>query len=390
MLKILSKIFIKNYENTNDLKVRKSYGLMSGIVGMVSNILLSIIKVISGIISGSIAILADGLNNISDGASSLITFIAFKLSDTPADKKHPFGHQRIEYVGGVIVSIVIIFVGIMLASSSFSKIINPEELDFSNYYLILIILTISILIKLWLWFFYNRIGKLIKSESLFASAADSRNDVITTLAVLISLIIGFYTGWKVDGYFGMAIAIYIIISGIQLVKETVSPLLGEAPNDEFVVEIEKRIKSYEGVLGVHDLVIHSYGPAKSFITVHVEVDASIDVSISHDAIDNIELDFLNDNINLVIHMDPVDINNPNTLELKAKVEEIIVGYSSELSFHDFRIVKGTTHSNILFDLVIPSGFKISDSEIEDVITKEIKKIDKTFNVIIIFDHNYIG
>ena len=389
MLKILTKIFIKDNDISHP-KVRTKYGLMSGIVGIFVNISLSIIKIIAGVLVGSIAIIADGVNNVSDGASSAITVIAFKLSDAPADKEHPFGHKRLEYVSGVIVAVMILFVGFILAQSSIDKIINPTTLDFNNYYLIIIILILSILMKLWLWSFYRKVGKLINSETLKVSSSDSLNDVITTFVVLISLIIGRETGLKLDGYFGLAVAIYIIINGISLIKETISPLLGEAPRKEIVEKIADKLLNYNGVLGFHDLVIHSYGPDKRFVTVHVEVDSKICVTITHDIIDKIEQDFLKENINMVIHMDPVDINDPYTLDLKDKVAKIINDVNPQLSFHDFRIVRGKTHTKVLFDLVIPCGYKVPDYEIEEELKTRIKEIDNTFTVVIIFDHNYIG
>lgn len=388
MLKLLTKIFIKS-NDINDSKVRTKYGLLSGIVGIVSNIIISIGKIISGSIVGSIAIIADGINNVSDTASSIIMFFGFRLSATPPDRKHPFGHKRIEYIAGVIVAVMIIVVGIILVKSSFEKIIHPIVLDFTFYYLIIIILSISILIKIWLCFFYRKVGRLINSHALIVSSQDSINDVLTTSVVLISLIIGKITSVKVDGYFGLIVAIYIVVSGLKLVKETISPLIGEAPDQEFVDMISAKIKTYDGVLGLHDLVVHSYGPNKCFATVHVEVDAKVDIMKSHEMIDQIELDFANDNINLVIHMDPVDLNNPDTLALKAEVANIINEISSDLSFHDFRIVKGKPHDNIIFDLVMPHNFSLSEKEIENLMIKKIKKINNNYDVIIIFDYNYI-
>lgn len=389
MFKILTKLFIKS-NDLNDPKVRTKYGLMSGVVGIISNLFISVIKIIGGIVTGSIAIIADGINNIADCSSSVITFIAFKLSAIPPDKEHPFGHKRLEYISGVIVAVIIIFVGMILAKSSLEKILNPISLDYSSFLMIIIILLISILIKVWMYFFYQKVGKTIDSNSILVTSKDSFNDILTTLVVLISLIVGKYTGFLIDGYFGMAVAIYIMISGIKLVKETISPLIGEAPTDEFVTKIANKILSYEGVLGYHDLVIHNYGHNKTFVTIHVEVDAAENVSVTHDIIDNIELDFLKDNINIVIHMDPVDYSDSFTLDLKDKVTAIISEYNHELSFHDFRTIRGKTHTNVIFDLVIPNDFNIEEHEIEKYLVNEINKIDKTLNIIIIFDYNYIG
>lgn len=388
MTKLLAKIFIKDYRNYSDIKVRAAYGKLSGIIGIITNILLSSIKIITGLLIGSVAILADGLNNLSDAGSSIITIIGFKLSTAPADKDHPFGHQRIEYVSGLIISFIIMTISISLFKSSIKKIINPEAFEIS--WILIVILVVSILIKLWQSYFYRTNGKLIKSPALIATSIDSFNDVLATTAVLVSLIITYFTKVDLDGYMGVVVSIFILISGYKLVKETISPLLGEAPSKEYIEQISADILSFEGILGIHDLVIHTYGPAKTFITVHAEVDSDVDVLISHDIIDNIEHYFLKKHhVNLVIHMDPIETKCELTLEAKEMVNDILKEIDPVLDFHDFRVVRGKTHDNLIFDVVVPIKYKMSTDELKVEITKRVKEVNKKMNVVITFDEVYI-
>ena len=389
MYKILIKLTIKDYNNTSNPEVRSRYGIFCGAFGIITNLFISLIKIIAGLISGSIAIIADGINSLMDGASSVITLIAFKLSSAPADKEHPFGHERLEYISGLIVSIVILLVGAFLAESSIKKIINPEEINKSNLYLIIGILVISILIKVWQAMVYKKAGKAIESKALLASSFDSLSDILSTFAVLVSLLISQFISYNLDGIFGLGVSIFIIVSGIKLIKETISPLLGEAPNEEIIKKITNKLTSYDGVLGYHDLVIHSYGASKVFVTVHLEVDAAVDVRKSHDLIDKIEQDFrITDNINLLIHLDPVDLQDEPMMILKEEVKLIIQNIDNELSFHDFRVVKTKNSKKIMFDLVVPPQYKMSDDEIDEKIKTEIKKINPQLNLMITYDHNY--
>jgi cation diffusion facilitator family transporter len=390
MFKILTSLFIKDRYNYNNADVRTRYGVLCGLIGIISNLLISISKMIAGFLAGSIAITADGINSLTDSASSVVTLIAFKMANAPADPEHPFGHERLEYVSGLIISFVILIIGAFLAESSIQKIITPVEIDTTKFVLLVSILVVSILVKIWQGRFYKQAGKLINSTTLIASSVDSLSDVFSTFAVLLAIIVSRLWGLKIDGYMGLAVSIFIIINGLQLIKDTISPLLGEAPRKEFVESITDKIKSYDGVLGYHDLVIHSYGPAKIFITVHVEVDARVDITISHDMIDNIEQDFLKEyNFNVVIHMDPVDCCNEYTLLLKEEIAEIIKDIDSYIDFHDFRIVKGVTHTNVLFDVVVPNKYHLTDQELIQVITKKVKEKHKKLNLIIVIDHNYI-
>lgn len=388
MRKLIIKTFIKNYKNHDDPNVRTAYGKLSGVVGIISNLILCSVKIIVGVLVGSIAILADGINNLSDAASSIITFIGFKLSSIPADEHHPFGHQRIEYITGLIVSFFIVAIGLLLMYSSVMKIINPVEMEVNLY--IIIVLVIAILIKIWQSHFYRQNGKLINSKALIVTSVDSLMDVITTSAVLLSTILVLLTKLNLDAYMGIAVSILIIISGIKLVKETISPLLGEAPPKEYLEEISNKILSYQGVLGIHDLIVHSYGPAKTFITAHVEVDSLVHVNVSHDIIDNIEQDFLNIyHANLVIHMDPIDTKCEVTLRLKAQITKILEEIDPILHFHDFRIVKGPTHTKIIFDLVIPLKYEIDEEEIKKMINEKVKSLDKSLNLKITVDREFI-
>ena len=306
---------IKNHEDVRDPQVRDQYGKVAGIVGILSNTLLCIMKIIVGLVSGSIAIVADAVNNLADAASSLITLIGFKLASMPEDKEHPYGHARIEYLAGLLVSVIIIIAGFELAKSSVSKIISPSPTEFSAA--VVIVLLLAIVIKVWQARFNISAGKKIDSLTLIATGADSRNDVIATGAVLLSLLVGHFAHLQIDGITGLLVALFIIWSGISLVRETVSPLLGEAPDPALVKDIEQMASSYDGVLGIHDLVVHNYGPGKIFASLHIEVDGSVDVMVSHDLIDNIERDIAQKlKINITVHMDPIDLADPNREPLK--------------------------------------------------------------------------
>lgn len=393
MKNILAKIFIKDYKNYQKQEVRNAYGKLCGAVGIVSNILLCAVKIITGVLISSVAILADGINNLSDAGSSIITLLGFKLSSIPADSEHPFGHQRIEYISGLVVSFIILIIGVLLMKTSIEKIITGSEAIPKKQVLItMIILFFAILVKLWQSLFYRKNGKLIGSTALIATSQDSLNDCISTSVVLISMIITYiFPNVVLDGYMGAIVSVFIIISGIGLIKETISPLIGEAPSKEFIDDIADRILKYDGIIGIHDLVIHTYGPAKTFVTVHAEVDANVDITISHDIIDNIEHDFMDKlNINLVIHMDPVDLRCEETRQLKAMTNDILGDISVDLRFHDFRIVKGPTHTNVIFDVVVPIGFRMKNDELKSLIDSKFKDIDKKYNTVITVDQELIG
>ncbi len=387
MGKLLIKIFVKNSEDVKDPKVRENYGKFAGMVGIISNLLLCGMKISVGLVINSIAVIADGINNLSDASSSVITLIGFKLASQPEDKTHPYGHARIEYLTGLFISILIIIVGLFLLRSSVDKILHPLSLDFD--YVSIIVLTAAILIKLWQTFFNMYVGKKISSLALIATGTDSRNDVIATSAVLAGIIITKATGLQLDGYMGSLVAFFIIWSGIKLIKETSSPLLGEAPDPEIVRHIADTAKSGKGVLGIHDLVVHNYGPGKIFASLHVEVNADTDIMANHDMIDNIERKISSDlNIHCVVHMDPVRTDDPVVKKVRPEILGIIKDLQGVRDIHDLRVVSGPTHTNIIFDVVLGSECVIDEKEIGDIIEKRLKQIDPGYFSVITFDRAY--
>lgn len=389
MIQFLIERFVPNWQNTQNSTVRERYGILAASVGILSNIFLFIIKILTGLIFNSIAITADAVNNLSDAGSSVITLLAFKIAGKPADPEHPYGHARMEYISGMAVSFIIILLGLQLIGSSFEKILHPETVTVS--YLTYAVLIISILTKLWQGIFNRTVGKRIDSDALQATAADSLNDVFATSAVLISAIVYHFTSIPIDGWMGMAVAIFITISGIKLVIETGDPLLGQAPDPQLIREIGQRITSYDGVIGMHDLQVHSYGPGRTFASVHAEVPANVDILVSHDIIDNIEREVGAEmGINLVIHMDPVVTDNEEINRLKAEIDQIVKGIDTDLSMHDFRAVFGPTHTNLVFDVVVPPAFELTDSQIIQNISEKAKKLGNYFCVItIVQNYAYI-
>ncbi len=385
---LLIKLFVKDYQNISSYRVRERYGKFASITGIISNLLLFLIKIIAGLVFNSISIIADAINNLSDSGSSIITLIGFKISGMPADKNHPYGHKRMEYVSGLIVSIIILVLGIQLIFSSLGKIFKPETIIFSI--VSVVVLVISILIKLWQSLFYRKIGKKINSTTLIATSIDSRNDILSTTAVLIGVIITQVTGFNLDGYIGTVVALFITFSGVGLIKETINPLLGIAPTKELVEKIYEKILSYEGIIGLHDLTVHSYGEGQCFASVHCEMSAENDIMASHDVIDNIERDFLlEEGINLVIHLDPVVTNDERTNRLRAEVEYILENLSPEIGMHDFRVVWGRSHSNLIFDVVVPYDFKWSDDELVKLISDKIYELNPNYHSVITVDHDYV-
>lgn len=351
----LCRRFIKDSANTDDPKVRLAYGRLAGIVGIVCNLLLCGFKLLAGILAGSLAMIADAFNNLSDAGSAIVTLIGFKLAGAPADEDHPFGHGRMEYLSAMGVAVLIILAGFELATSALDKILHPSASEFSL--ISVIILAVSIGVKLWMAFFNRRIGKKIRSDALCAAGVDSRNDVICTGVVLLSSILGIWLPVSIDGYVGMAVALFVIWSGFTVIKDTVSPLLGQAPDPELVQNIQQTVLSYDGVVGIHDLIVHDYGPGRIIVSLHAEVPEDQPISKSHDVIDNIEME-LQERFNILscIHMDPVDTDNPETLRLKAEVIRLMNEVDESLTLHDFRVVSGDTHTNLLFDLVVPHGY----------------------------------
>lgn len=383
-MKFARKLLVKDYEKTDDPKVRARYGLSAGIVGIISNALLCVFKLVVGFIGHSITLVADAINNLSDAGSSVVTLIGFKLSGMPADKDHPFGHARYEYITELIVAMVILFIGIVLLKSSIEKCITPENVSVTVF--TYIVIAVAIVMKLLQMFLYLDFSKAIGSGALKASAMDSRNDVIATTAVLISTIVIDVTGYNIDGYMGIVVSLFIIVSSILLLKEAMSPILGEKPDDKLVSDIQQKILSYDGVIGVHDLVVHSYGANHCFVIAHVEVPQNVDIVKSHDVIDTIEHDFWKDmRIRLNIHMDPVDTENEQLAEMKELAQSTLHSLGEDLSLHDFRIVSGETHTNVLFDVVLPYESKLSKDDIVKAMEKAFDNDDMQYFFVIDID-----
>lgn len=387
MSTFLFKTFIKDYENTSDPVVRERYGNFASIVGIISNIVLCAVKILIGVVANSIAIIADGFNNLADASSSVITLVGFKLAAAPEDEEHPYGHARIEYLTGLLVSAIIIILGFELLKTSFDKILHPEAADFS--YITLGVLVVAILMKLWQAGFYVAAGKKINSVALSAAGADSRNDVISTTAVLVSALAAKFFDLQLDGIMGCLVALFIMWSGIQLVRETSSPLLGEAPEPELVDAIMEGINKHDGVIGIHDLMVHNYGPGRVFASVHIEIDADSDIMESHDMIDNIERELSKDlKIHLVVHMDPVKVNDPLVNKMKTILSEVLEPIEGVHGLHDLRVVPGPTHTNIIFDIVMSPKCEKSHAEIRELLVNRVAQEEGQYYLVITFDMAY--
>lgn len=387
MTNLLIKIFIRDRENTTSPKVRTAYGTLSGAVGILVNILLSIAKLIIGSISHSIAITGDALNNLSDAASSAISLLGFRISSKPADEKHPYGHGRLEYLCGLAVAVIIMFMGLELIKSSAAKIFSPEKPEFSL--VAIAVLVISILGKLWLALFNRKIGKAINSDTVDAVVKDSLSDIAATTASILSLILSQYFTLPFDGIFGVIVSLFVLWAGIGVFRNTSSSLLGQQPEPETVKMIEEKILSYEGVYGVHDLIVHDYGPGRCFVTAHAEVPSDTDIMVSHDLMDVIEQDFKRDtSYVLTLHMDPVVMDDEKTNNAKEMVAEIISEIHPSLSFHDFRMVSGPHHTNLIFDVVIPFSVKLDSKTVVNTINDNIHKKNEKYYAVITIDHSY--
>ncbi len=367
---LLLKLFVKDYQDIDKVKVKTGYGKVASVFGICLNLFLFAIKFVVGTMFMSVSIRADAFNNLSDAGSSLISFISFIFSSRPADEEHPFGHERFEYVCSLVVSFIILLFSYDLITSSISSIINPQPLQFD--FVMLAVLLISIVVKLYMYYYNTKYGRKIKSSVMRATAVDSISDVMATSAVFVAIIISKFTGFNLDGYMGVVVALVIAKAGIEIVRDTLNELLGQAPDPEFINEVVSKVLSYDGVLGIHDLVVHSYGTNKTFITIHAEVSAKENILISHDLIDVIEKDFKQkDNIDLVIHMDPVDFDDPFTNDLRMRTTKAIQEIDPQLSMHDFRVVKGNTHNNLIFDVVVPFHFPMSNQQLLEEIIKHL-------------------
>ena len=356
MVDLLIHTFIKNYKNTADRAVRTAYGNLACVVSVVCNLLLFVGKTVVGTLAGSVSITADGMNNLSDASSNIVSLVGFKLGSRPADSEHPYGHARYEYLAGLAVSVMILVIGVELLKESFGKVLHPTEVQFG--WLTVAVLVGSILVKLWMSVLNKKIGRTIQSETLMATAADARNDVVTTTTVLVAAVLTFVTGFdRLDGIMGLGVAAFILYSGVQLVRDTIDPILGAAPDPELVEHIEKKALSYPGVLGVHDLMIHDYGPGNRLVSFHIEMDAKGDVMQSHDVIDTIEKDLLvQDGMIATIHYDPIITGNSHVDEIREFLQEEVAALEPKANMHDLRIVPGPSHTNVIFDCAVPAEY----------------------------------
>lgn len=385
MTAILIKLFIKNADDVQNAAVRAKYGFLASIAGVLCNVVLCATKILAGALSGSISIMADGLNNLSDAAANITSLIGFKMAEKPADAEHPFGHARSEYISGFVVALLILLIGVELFKSSVEKILNPTAVSFN---IVLVgVLVFSVLVKLWMCSFNKKIGELITSSTLKATAQDSLNDVFTTIAVLIGVLVGHFTGIKIDGYMGVLVAVFILYSGYALVKETLSPIIGQAPDEELTNSIKAEIEKDPLILNIHDLIVHDYGPGHRFASVHVEIDSKVDVMKAHTAIDELERKVLEEQgVHLVIHYDPVLLHDPRTQKAYEDVNEIVKGIDVTLSIHDLRTVQEKGKTKVLFDVEKPFDFEMDEEDLVALITKEIAQKHTEYVPVITIDN----
>lgn len=388
MTNFLIKLFIKDKDNVQDRNVREKYGMLSSITGVIVNILLSVFKLIIGALAGSMSIISDALNNISDAGSSIVTMIGFKMSQKKVDSDHPWGHGRMEYISAFIVDILIILVGFELLQSSVEKIINPELPNINNVTIILLV--VAILVKLWLFIFYKKIAKTISSAAIKGNAYDSISDSISTFAVLVSALVAKFMGVSIDGYVSLLVSVFILITGFKALKEIIDILLGMKPDPEFVKNIEKFAVKYDTIEGIHDIMVHDYGPGRKIVSFHAEVPANSDICKAHDIIDQMEQDIFEEfGCITTIHMDPIVVDNEEINKMKKETEEIVKGINEKFSIHDFRMTDGGERVNLIFDLVIPTDEKVNVEETITKIQKEIHNKNKKYYAVIKAEHSYV-
>ncbi len=386
-LKSMINLIIKKFiNNVPEGKRRTRAGTVGGVVGIAVNVLLAATKAVIGFAFGSISTVADAVNNLTDAASSIITALGFKLAGKKPDADHPYGHGRIEYISGLVMAFIVLILGLSLLRDSVAQVIKPADMRFS--WVSVIVLLLAIFAKLWLSLFFKKMNAITGSATFLAASVDSRNDVVTTLSVLVSLFIFKIWGVNVDGVAGIAVSVFILVSGVGLIKETLDPLLGRPPEKEFVESIYKKVLAYDGVIGVHDLVVHDYGPGRVFVSLHAEVPCDANILVSHDLIDNIERDFKQElGIETVIHIDPIITDDPYVNELRAQAVKILKNIDARLTLHDFRAVTGPTHTNIIFDAVIPADLK--ESEVKCAFENELERLLPDVRAVITFDSPYV-
>jgi len=384
MTNLLCKLFIKNSDDLKNPEVRRAYGTLASVVGILVNLLLSFFKLLTGVLTGAISVTADGLNNLSDAGSQVVSLISFKMSAKPADRDHPFGHARIEYVASMIVSFLILLVGFELLKDSIAKIFHPEKTEVSL--LMIIVLSISVVVKLWLAIFNRTVGKRIGSSVIRATATDSLSDAIATGAVLVAMLISHLTGFYTDAYMGIAVGSLIFVAGIRILNDTKNSILGSAPEPEVVEKIVAIAKEYPEVLGIHDMVVHNYGPGNTIASFHAEVDGSVNAFITHDVIDTVERRLWNEmGVRATVHMDPIVTDDERVSALREAVRETVKGIDERLDIHDFRFVEGKTHSNLIFDVSVPFEIKDSDDEIKRAISSRLSELDPNYFAVITVD-----
>jgi len=390
LTELLVKLFIKDNTKVESQKVRTSYGILSSLVGIACNIILFLTKLSIGLVINSISVMADAFNNLSDAASSIIGFIGVKLADKPADKEHPFGHGRFEYIAALAVAFLILQVGFSLFQSSFQKVLHPEALTFNP--ILVGILCLSVLLKLWMMLFNRKLGKRINSTMMLATSADSRNDVIVTSATIVSTLVVGLTGFNIDGYVGLVVSIFVMLAGIHIGKDTLEPLLGQAIERDVYEKVTEMVQSYDGIYGTHDLIIHNYGPTRRMATIHAEVPNNINFEVAHETIDRIERDVMEKlDIFLVIHMDPIEVNDAMVLEKRQMVLGIIRGMEAKATIHDFRMVNGEFQVNLIFDLVIPYSYtKEEEQKLLSNIVEAIRQEDQKYQCIITMENSFVA
>ena len=388
MTELLVRCFIRDSDQVEDAKVRQAYGRLSGLVGIVCNVILFTCKLLAGLMTGAVSIMADAFNNLSDAASSIVTLIGFYMAGKPADPDHPFGHGRIEYLSGLFVAAAILMTGFELLKTSVEKILHPEALSFSA--ISIVILIASILMKMWMARFNFNLGHKIKSQAMQATATDSLSDCIATSAVLVGVIVTMITGKNIDGFIGVLVALFVCVAGFNAAKETIQPLLGQAPDPDLVDNIKKRVMQEDMILGIHDLVIHDYGPGRRMITLHAEISYKEDIMEAHDMIDNVERDLMQEfQCTATIHMDPVVTDDEELNLMREKVEALVRTLDASWKIHDFRMVRGNTHSNLIFDLVVPTDALKDKFEIEAKVRDLIHIMNPNYNAVITVEQSYV-
>lgn len=390
MTDFLVRHFVKNYEQYENQAVRTSYGVFASVVGILCNVFLFLVKISVGMVLKSVSVMADAFNNLSDAASSIISFVGVKMASKPADEDHPFGHGRIEYIAALIVSFLVMEVGFSFFKTSIDKIQHPQEIAFS---LVSVgILAASVCVKLWLGLFNRRLGEKINSSVMKATAADAFGDVLTTMATILSILICHFSGFNIDGCMGLIVSLLVMWSGLTIARDTLAPLIGEAVDPELCRQIEKMVESYDGILGTHDLIVHNYGPSKSMASIHAEVPNNVDIEHSHEIIDRIEREVSKElNVLLVIHMDPVETENDRVLQHKNLVKQAVEEVDAAVSFHDFRMVDGEKQINLIFDLVVPHKYsKAQQTRLCERIAQEVQKKDERCQCVITVENSYRG